>query len=192
MDRGWIKSVHIRGDVLGPFPGSGMAIGGCHRAPKWSKMAINGHFVAISRPGGFKLVDQRGSRLDQVRAHPGRCVGTPSRVWNGHWGHQRVLKWLIKATGGPFVAISRPAASKLVDQSGLRLDQPRAHPWRWVGTFFRVWNGHWEAPYGSKWPLGLFMAFLALLWHFLTMMAIQDPEKGRNTSPRMYLNFVQP
>ena len=36
-------------------------------------MAINGRFVAISRPGGSKRVDQRGSRLDQVR--PGEGVG---------------------------------------------------------------------------------------------------------------------
>ena len=42
--------------------------------------------LAISRPGGSKLVDQRGSRLDQVRAHPGRCVGTLSWVRNGHCG----------------------------------------------------------------------------------------------------------
>ena len=89
MDRGWIKSGHIWGDVLGPFPGSGMAIGGRHRASKRPEMAINGHIVAISRPGGPKLVDQRGSRLDQVQAHPGRCDGqfTASRMAIG--GHPR-------------------------------------------------------------------------------------------------------
>ena len=86
MDQGWIKSGHIRDDVLGPFPGSGMAIGGRQRTSKRPKMAINGRFVAISRPGGSKLVDQRGSRLDLVQAHPERCVGTLSRVQNGHSG----------------------------------------------------------------------------------------------------------
>merc|ERR1712218_641114 len=60
VDRGWIKSRHIGGDVLGPFPGSGMAIGGRQRTSKWPKLAINGPFVAISRPGGSKLVDQGG------------------------------------------------------------------------------------------------------------------------------------
>ena len=40
----------------------------------WPKTARNGHkwpFVAISHPGGSKLVDQCGSRLDQGRTHPG-------------------------------------------------------------------------------------------------------------------------
>ena len=86
MDQGWIRAGHIQGDVCGPFPGSALAMEGRHRAPKWLKNATNGPFVAISHPGGSKLVDQCGSRLDQVPAHPGRCVGTLSRVRNGHWG----------------------------------------------------------------------------------------------------------
>ena len=86
MDQGWIKLGYIRDNVLGPFPGSGMAIRGRHRAPKWPKIAINGPFGARSRSGGSKRVDQHGSRLDQVRAHPGGCVGTLSRVRNGHSG----------------------------------------------------------------------------------------------------------
>ena len=71
MNQGWIKSGHMQGDVLEPFSGSEMAIGGRHMAPKWPKKAINDPFVAISRAGGSKLVDQRGSRLDLIRAHPG-------------------------------------------------------------------------------------------------------------------------
>ena len=51
---------------------------------KLSKKGHNGPFGAISRSGGSKRVDQRGSRLDQVRAHMGRYVGTLSRVRNGH------------------------------------------------------------------------------------------------------------
>ena len=31
-------------------------------------------------------------------------------------------KWLKKDTNGPFVAITRPGLSKLLDQNGLRLD----------------------------------------------------------------------
>ena len=50
VDQGWIRTGHIQGDVWGPFPGSGMAIGGRHRAPKWLKKAIIGPFVAISHP----------------------------------------------------------------------------------------------------------------------------------------------
>ena len=66
MDQGWIKLWHIRGDGLGPFPVSGMAMGGRYRAPKWPKKAINGHFVAKSRRGGSKLVEQCESWFDQV------------------------------------------------------------------------------------------------------------------------------
>ena len=59
MDQGWIKSGHLQGDVLEPFSGSEKAIGGRQRAPTWPKKAINDPFVAISRPGGSKLVNQR-------------------------------------------------------------------------------------------------------------------------------------
>ena len=68
MDRGWIKSGHIRGDVLGPFPGSGMAIGGRHRASKRPKTAIHGSFVAISRPGGSKLVNKGWINLGHIHS----------------------------------------------------------------------------------------------------------------------------
>ena len=72
----WLNNTgHIQGDVLGPFTGSEMAIGGRHRASKWPKMAKKGAFLAISRSGGSKMVDQCGSRLDQGRTHPGGCVG---------------------------------------------------------------------------------------------------------------------
>ena len=71
---------------MGPFSGSEMAIGGRHRAPKWPKNAINGPFVAIRHPGGYKLVDQYGSRLDQGGAHPGRWFGTIYSSRNCHLG----------------------------------------------------------------------------------------------------------
>ena len=58
MDQGWIKSGHLQGDVLESFSGSEKAIGGRQRAPKWPKKAINDPFVAISTPGGSKLVNQ--------------------------------------------------------------------------------------------------------------------------------------
>ena len=38
---------------------------------KLPKIAINGPFVAIGHPGGYKQVDQCGSKLDQGWAHPG-------------------------------------------------------------------------------------------------------------------------
>ena len=78
VEQGWNKLGHTRGDVLEPSPGSGMAIGGLHKHSKWLKRAKNGHFVAISGSGGSKLVDQCGTRLEQVRAHPRRCDGTVS------------------------------------------------------------------------------------------------------------------
>ena len=84
MDQGSVKSGNIQRDVLDPFPGSGMANGGRHRAQEWSKNAINGHFVAISRPGGSEMVDQRGSRFDLVWSCLGQCVGTFFHIQNGH------------------------------------------------------------------------------------------------------------
>ena len=54
MDQGWIKSEYIRGDVLEPFPGSGMAIWGRHSAPNVADlelpeplMAANALFMAF-------------------------------------------------------------------------------------------------------------------------------------------------
>ena len=41
VDQGWIKSGHIRGDVLEPFPGSGMAIGGHHKKSNGLKKPYN-------------------------------------------------------------------------------------------------------------------------------------------------------
>ena len=37
VDQSWIRAGHIQGDVFEPFSGSGMAIGGRHRAPNWLK-----------------------------------------------------------------------------------------------------------------------------------------------------------
>ena len=54
-----------------------MAIRGRHGASKWLKMAINGPFVAISRSGGSKMVDQCGSRLDQGRTF----IGFETSTW---------------------------------------------------------------------------------------------------------------
>ena len=68
MDQGWIKSGDIQGDVLGPISGSGMAIGGRHRAPKWLQKAINGPFVAISRHNGSKLVNQGWINLGHIHS----------------------------------------------------------------------------------------------------------------------------
>ena len=68
MDQGWIKSGHIWGDVLSPISGSRMAIRGRHRARKWLQKAINGYFVAISRPGGSKLVNQGWINLGHIHS----------------------------------------------------------------------------------------------------------------------------
>ena len=41
---------------------------------------------AISRAGGSKLVEQCGTRVEQVRAHPWCCIGTVLGVREGHVG----------------------------------------------------------------------------------------------------------
>ena len=86
-------------------------------------MAKNGPFVAITRPGSSKLVAQGESRLDQIRAHLGRCVGAFSWVQSVHQGPNpgsrvfiRDPKQLKKVINGLLVAISRRGGSKLVDQ----------------------------------------------------------------------------
>ena len=142
MEQGWNKLGHTRGDVLEPSPGSGMAIGGRHKHSEWLKRAKNGHFVAIRGSGGSKLVEQCGTRLEQVRAHPGGCDETISQVWKGHWGRHRPSKWLEKAKNGNFLAIGGPGGSKLVDQCGSKLDLVRAHPGQTDGTIPWVRNGH--------------------------------------------------
>ena len=71
----WSNGSHSWSSHFDPFYGQ-----------KLPKIAINGPFVAIRHPGGYKLVDQCGSRLDQGWAHPGWCVGTIFRVRNGHRG----------------------------------------------------------------------------------------------------------
>ena len=86
VDQGGIRAGHSQEGEMRPMAGSEMAIGGRHRAPKWPKNAINGPFVAIRHPGGYKLVDQYGSRLDQGGAHPGRWFGTIYSSRNCHLG----------------------------------------------------------------------------------------------------------
>ena len=93
MDQGWIKSGHIQGDVLDTFPGSGMANGGRHRVQKWSKNAINGHFVAISRPGGSELVDQGWIKSGHIRDDVlGPFPGSGMAI-GGRLGPQNGPKW---------------------------------------------------------------------------------------------------
>ena len=76
-------------------------------------MAINEPFVAISRSGGSKMVDQHGSRLDQGRTHLGGRVGTIFQVRNGY---QR----LKLALNGPFVGIGRRGGSIEVKSAKLK------------------------------------------------------------------------
>ena len=113
-------------------------------------MAINGSFVAIIRSGGSKMVDQRRSRLDQGRTHPGGCFGPIFWVQMAIGGRHMASKWLKLAINGPFVAISRSGGSKMVDQHGSRLDQGRTHLGGCVGTISRVRNGHQRVPQGLK------------------------------------------
>ena len=113
MDQGWIRAGHIQGDVLGPFSGSGMAIRERHRAPNWPQNAINGPFVAIRHPGGSKLVDQYGSRLDQGGAHPGDGLVPFIPPEIVIWGPYRGPKWPKLAINGAFLAKSAPGVTSL-------------------------------------------------------------------------------
>ena len=54
----------------------------------WPKMP----FLTMSSPGDPKWLDQGGSRLDQGRSHPGRCVGTFFPFRHCHRGAPEGLK----------------------------------------------------------------------------------------------------
>ena len=51
---------------------------------EWFKRVQNGHLGAISGSSGTELVEQCGTRVEQVRAHSGRCIGAISQVSNGN------------------------------------------------------------------------------------------------------------
>ena len=72
-----------------PFHRSGMAIRGCQRPQIGPRRTQNVHFEAISGFGSSELVEQFGTRLEQVRADLGRAIGTIPLVRKNHFGHYR-------------------------------------------------------------------------------------------------------
>ena len=68
--------VYIQVDVFHPFNPSGSTIPGLWNGPNWPQNAINEINWAIRCPGGPKLVDLSGYRLDLGGIHPGGCVST--------------------------------------------------------------------------------------------------------------------
>ena len=56
----------------------------CQRAPKRVQNGQKQPFWAISGSGDSRLVEQCGTRVEQVRAHSGRCNGAISQVRNGN------------------------------------------------------------------------------------------------------------
>ena len=64
----WIKAGHIQGDILGPFPGSGTAIGWRHRAPKGHKLPFCGHRPSWRLQTGVTVLIKVGLRLGTSRA----------------------------------------------------------------------------------------------------------------------------
>ena len=72
-----------------PFHRSGMAIRGFQRPQIGPRRTQNVHFEAISGFGGSELVEQFGTRLEQVRADLGRAIGTIPLVRKNHFGHYR-------------------------------------------------------------------------------------------------------
>ena len=70
-----------------------MAIRGCQRPQIGPRRTQNVHFEAISEFGGYELVEQFGTRLEQVRADLGRAIGTLPLVRNYHYGPKNGPKW---------------------------------------------------------------------------------------------------
>ena len=65
------------------------------------------------------------------------------------------VEWLQRAINGPFVAISRPCSSELVNQGCIKLGHIQGDV---LELFYRDWNGHPARPAcGHKMPIsGLF------------------------------------
>ena len=57
-------------------PEGPQSVQNCQKRPFW----------AISGSGGSKLVEQSGTRVEQGRAYPRRCIETVSLVREGHMG----------------------------------------------------------------------------------------------------------
>ena len=134
----------------------------------------------LSGSGCSKLVKLCGTRLQQVRACPGRCIGTISRIRSGHRRCHRPSKWAKRAQIGPFCGHN--------------------HFW-WLQTGGTVWNKSWQALGGilgpgprlpmartlHLWPIwGLFQP----LWPPGT--AIPGPKIGSSRSAWMYAIPFQP
>ena len=100
-----------------PFHRSGMAIRGCQRPQIRPRRTQNVRFEAISGFGGSELVEQFGTRLEQVRADLGRAIGTLPLVRNDHYGHYRPSKWTKMAIFVP------EAGLVTLNGSGSRLEQ---------------------------------------------------------------------
>ena len=100
-----------------PFHRSGMAIRGFQRPQIGPRRTQNVHFEAISEFGGSELVEQFGTRLEQVRADLGRAIGTLPLVRNDHYGHNRPSKWTKMAIFVP------EAGLVTLNGSGSRLEQ---------------------------------------------------------------------
>ena len=67
---------------------------------KWVQKDQNVQVCEISGSGCSKLVELCGTRLQQVRACPGRCIGTISRIRSGHRRCHRPSKWAKRAQMG--------------------------------------------------------------------------------------------
>ena len=94
-----------------------MAIRGFQRPQIGPRRTQNVHFEVISEFCGSKLVEQFGTRLEQVRADLGRAIGTLPLVRNNHYGHYRPSKWTKMAIFVP------EAGLVTLNWSGSRLEQ---------------------------------------------------------------------
>ena len=100
---------------------------------KWVQKDQNVQVCEISGSGCSKLVELCGTRLQQVRACPGRCIGTISRIRSGHRRCHRPSKWAKRAQIRPFCG--------------------HKHFW-WLQTGETVWNKipTSQGKSGPKWP----------------------------------------
>ena len=88
---------------------------------KWVQKDQNVQVCELSGSGCSKLVELCGTRLQQVRACPGRCIGTISRIRSGHRRCHRPSKWAKRAQIGPFCVICTYSEGKAIKLTNLKL-----------------------------------------------------------------------
>ena len=127
------------------FAGQGGPYGCARGLPNRVQNSQKRPFSAKSGSGGSKLVEQCGTRVEQVRAHPWCCIGTVLGVREGHVG---VPEGSQKGPKRPKTAFLGHKQIWWLQTGGTvwkRVEQVRAHLGWCIGSIALVRSHHWGA-----------------------------------------------